>query len=73
MKIPLPPERATAFEMAGKQAVLVRRQSYCETVRPLKIEMGGKAILELSRLDNPSAKAGEAVSGGAVSAVHLDR
>lgn len=71
--MPLPPERATAFEMAGKQAVLVRRQSYCGAVRPLKIEMGGKAILELSRLDNPSAKAGEAVNGGAVSAVHLDR
>lgn len=73
MKIPLPPERATAFEMAGKQAVLVRRQSYCEAVRPLKIEMGGKAILGLSRLDCLSAKTGEPVNGGAVSAVYLDR
>ncbi len=53
--------------------MLVRRQSYCGAARPLKIEMGGKAILGLSRLDNPSAKAGEAVNGGAVSAVHLDR
>ena len=31
----------------------------------LKIEMGGKAILGLSRLDYPSAKTGEAVNGGA--------
>ena len=53
--------------------VPVRCQSYCGAVRPLKIEMGGKAILGLSRLDNPSAKAGEAVNGGTVSAVHLAR
>ena len=53
--------------------VPVRCQSYCGAVRPLKIEMGGKAILGLSRLDNPSAKAGEAVNGGTVSTVHLDR
>ena len=39
----------------------------------LKIEMGGKAILGLSRLDYPSAKTDEAVNGGAESAVHLDR
>ena len=39
----------------------------------LKIEMGGKAIIGLSCLDYPSAKTGEAVNGGAVSAVHLDR
>ena len=31
----------------------------------LKIEMGGEAILGLSRLDCPSAKAGGAVNGGA--------
>ena len=31
----------------------------------LKIGMGGKAILGLSRLDYPSAKTGEAVNGGA--------
>ena len=31
----------------------------------LKIEMGGKAILGLSRLDYPSAKAGGTVNGGA--------
>ena len=31
----------------------------------LKIEMGGKAILGLSRLDYPTAKAGGAVNGGA--------
>jgi hypothetical protein len=39
----------------------------------LKIEMGGKAILGLSRLDYPSAKTDETVNGGAESAVHLDR
>ncbi len=38
-----------------------------------KIEIGGKAILRLSRLDYPSAKTGETVNGGAESAVHLDR
>lgn len=53
--------------------MLVRRQSDCGVVRSLKIGMGGKAILGLSRLDCPSAKTGEAVNGGAVSAVHLDR
>ena len=53
--------------------VLVRRQSDCGAVRPLKIEMGGKAILGLSRLGYPTAKTGETVNGGAVSAVHLDR
>ena len=53
--------------------VLVRRQDYFGAVRPFKMEMGGKAILGLSRLDYPSAKTGEAVNGGAVSAVHLDR
>ncbi len=31
----------------------------------LKIEMGGKAILGLSRLDYPTAKASGAVNGGA--------
>ena len=55
------------------QTVLVRRQSYFMAIRPLKIGMGGKAILELSRLDYPSAKTDETVNGGAVSAVHLDR
>ena len=39
----------------------------------LKVEMGGKAILGLSRLDYPLAKTDEAVNGGAESAVHLDR
>ena len=32
----------------------------------LTIEMGGKAILGLSRLDYPSAKAGGTVNGGAI-------
>ena len=31
----------------------------------LKIEMGGEAILGLSRLDCPSAKTGRTVNGGA--------
>ena len=39
----------------------------------LKIEMGGKAILGLFRLDYLSAKTGKTVNGGAESAVHLDR
>ena len=39
----------------------------------LKIEMGGKALKWLSRLDYPLAKTGETVNGGAESAVHLDR
>ena len=38
-----------------------------------KIEMGGKALKWLSRLDYPLAKTGETVNGGAESAVHLDR
>ncbi|MDY3232625.1 MAG: hypothetical protein SOX46_13790 [Clostridiaceae bacterium] len=59
----------------GRQShtVLVRCQSDCGAVRSLKIGMGGKALKWLSRLDYPSAKTGEAVNGGAVSAVHLDR
>ena len=54
-------------------SVLVRHQNYFGAVRPLKIGVGGKAILGLSRLDYLSAKTGEAVNGGAASAVHLDR
>ena len=38
-----------------------------------RIEMGGKALKWLSRLDYPLAKTGETVNGGAESAVHLDR
>ena len=36
-----------------------------QTDFPLKIGMGGKAILGFSRLDYPSTKTGEAVNGGA--------
>ena len=59
----------------GEQShtVLVRRKICFRAVRPLKIELGEEAILRLSRLDYPPAKTGEAVNGGAVSAVHLDR
>ena len=39
----------------------------------LKIEMGGKPFLGLSRLDCLSAKTGETVNGSTVSAVYLDR
>ena len=53
--------------------MLVRRKICFRAVRPLKIELGEEAILRLSRLDYPPAKTGEAVNGGAVSAVHLDR
>ena len=42
-------------------ATLTKKQ----TDFPLKIGMGGKAILGLSRLDYPSAKTGGTVNGGA--------
>ena len=121
--MPLPPERARAFEAAGKQGCdcvawshkrrtgFISRQGVYESPRPSssapgldrsppprwmggqggqslkvfgrtrsfwglsspKIEMGGKALKWLSRLDYPLAKTGETVNGGAESAVHLDR
>lgn len=46
-------------------------EAFGKRVAHLKIEMGGKAILGLSRLDYPSAKTGEAVNGGAEGAVRL--
>ena len=52
--------------------VLGRSLSFWGLSSP-KIEMGGKALKWLSRLDYPLAKTGETVNGGAESAVHLDR
>jgi len=100
--MPLPPERARAFETAGKQSCdcvawsrkrrtgFISRQGVYESPVPrpmpdygtkcpsriatptkkrtdflLKIGMGGKAILGLSRLDCPLAKTGGTVNGGA--------
>ena len=98
--MPLPPERARAFEAAGKQGCdcvawsrkrrtgFISRQGVYESPRPtpdlgtkcpelvdtltkkqtdfsLKIEMGGEAILGLSRLDCLSAKTDGTVNGGA--------
>ena len=68
-------------------AGFISRQGVYESPRPpqdteneqrivaafLKIELGGKAILGLSRLDYPLAKTGASVNGGAESAIHLDR
>ena len=48
-----------------KCSALVDTLTKKQTDFSLKIEMGGKAILGLSRLDYPSAKTGEAVNGGA--------
>ena len=45
--------------------VLGRTLFYFGSVFFLKIDMGGKAILGLSRLDYPLAKTGGAVNGGA--------
>ena len=67
------PSRCMGRQGGQSHVVLVRRQSYYGAVYPLINEMGGKAILGLSRLDCPSAKTGETVNGGAASAVHLDR
>ena len=46
-----------------KTPSLVLRRTYRYT--PVKIEMGGEAILGLSRLDYPLAKTGGTVNGGA--------
>ena len=62
MKAPVPrpmPDYGT------KCSELVDTLTKKQTDFSLKIEMGGKAILGLSRLDYPSAKTGEAVNGGA--------
>ena len=55
---PMPDFGTKCFELVD---ILTKKQ----TDFSLKIGMGGEAILGLSRLDCPSAKAGGAVNGGA--------
>ena len=62
MKAPVP--RPTP-DFGTKCPELVDTLTTRQTDFPLKIEMGGEAILGLSRLDCPSAKTGGAVNGGA--------
>ena len=59
-------------KVANPLKVFGRTRSFWGLSSP-KIEMGGKALKWLSRLDYPLAKTGETVNGGAESAVHLDR
>ena len=67
-----PPPRWMGGQGGQSLKVFGRTRSFWGLSSP-KIEMGGKALKWLSRLDYPSAKTGEAVNGGAESAVHLDR
>ena len=62
MKAPVP--RPTP-DYGAKYPIQIATRTNKQTDFLLKIELGGKAILGLSRLDYPSAKAGEAVNGGA--------
>ena len=62
MKAPVP--RPTP-DFGTKCPELVDTLTKKQTDFPLKIGMGGKAILGFSRLDYPSTKTGEAVNGGA--------
>ena len=62
MKAPVP--RPTP-DYGTKCPELVATLTKKQTDFLLKIGMGGKVILGLSRLDYPSAKTGEAVNGGA--------
>ena len=62
MNAPIPrPTPNYGTKCSRRIATLTKKQ----TDFLLKIGMGGKAILGLSRLDYPSAKTGEAVNGGA--------
>ena len=67
-----PPPRWMGGQGGQSLKVFGRTRSFWGLSSP-KIEMGGKALKWLSRLDYPSAKTGETVNGGAESAVHLDR
>ena len=67
-----PPPRWMGGQGGQSLKVLGRTRSFWGLSSP-KIEMGGKALKWLSRLDYPLAKTGETVNGGAESAVHLDR
>lgn len=65
-----PPPRWMGGQGGQSLKVFGRTRSFWGLSSP-KIEMGGKALKWLSRLDYPLAKTGETVNGGAVSAVHL--
>ena len=67
-----PPPRWMGGQGGQSLKVFGRTRSFWGLSSP-KIEMGGKALKWLSRLDYPLAKTGETVNGGAESAVHLDR
>ena len=67
-----PPPRWMGGQGCESLKVFRRTRSFWGLSSP-KIEMGGKALKWLSRLDYPLAKTGETVNGGAESAVHLDR
>jgi hypothetical protein len=62
MKAPVP---CPTPDFGTKCPELVDTLTKKQTDFPLKIGMGGKAILGFSRLDYPSTKTGEAVNGGA--------
>ena len=62
MKVPVP--RPTP-DFGTKCPELVDTLTKKQIDFSLKIEMGGEAILGLSRLDCPAAKTSEAVNGGA--------
>ena len=71
MKAPVP--RPTP-DYGAKYPIQIATPTKKRTDFLLKIGMGGKAILGLSRLDYPLAKTGGAVNGGAfICTVHLDR
>ena len=59
-----PPPRWMGGQGGQSLKVFGRTRSFWGLSSP-KIEMGGKALKWLSRLDYPSAKTGEAVNGGA--------
>ena len=67
-----PPPRWMGGQGGQSLKVFGRTRSFWGLSSP-KIEMGGKALKWLSRLDYPLAKTGETVNGGAESAVHHDR
>ena len=63
-----PPPRWMGGQGGQSLKVFGRTRSFWGLSSP-KIEMGGKALKWLSRLDYPLAKTGETVNGGAESAV----
>ena len=65
-----PPPRWMGGQGGQSLKVFGRTRSFWGLSSP-KIEMGGKALKWLSRLDYPLAKTGETVNGGAESALLL--